>query len=161
MTVSSPRFTPGWAVASALAVGVAALAASPAVLGADAGTLVHGAFAPFCHQMPARSLHAYGVPFALCHRCFGVVAGLALGVVAGPLLGARLGGLAAQPPLVVLGLAAFPTSLDWLLGATGVWANTGASRLTTGALFGVAAGLLLAAAFCAPRPASTFASPYR
>lgn len=153
------RLTTGWATAALIAVGVVALAASPALLGFEGGALVREAFAPFCHQMPSRSPHLHGASFALCHRCFGIVSGLALGVLAGPLLGARLGRLANLPPLAVLGVAALPTSADWLLGATGVWANTGASRLATGAVFGVAAGLLLAAAFCAPRPSLTPASP--
>lgn len=152
------RPTPGWGIASVLALGVAALAASPSLLGFEGGALVRQAFAPFCHQMPTRSPHVHGAAFALCHRCFGIVAGLALGVLVGPLFSARLGRLAALPPLAVLGVAVLPTSIDWLLGATGVWANTGASRLATGAVFGVAAGLLIAAAFCAPRLSLTPAS---
>lgn len=161
--IPHPRseITSGWAVASVLAVGVVALAASPSVLGFEGGAVVREAFAPFCHQIAARSPTAGGVPFALCHRCTGIVAGLALGLVAGPLVPARgLARLAAAPPLAVLALAALPTSADWLLGVTGVWANTGASRLLTGSLFGVAAGLLLAVAFCAvpsPPPSTSHA----
>ena len=143
--------TSGWAVASALAVAVVVLAASPPWLGLEARAVVVEGFAPFCHQIGARSLHVHGVPFALCHRCTGIVAGIALGLLAGPLVPGLLRRLEAWPPLAVLALAALPTSVDWLLGATGVWANTGASRFLTGALFGAAAGLLLAAAFCAPR----------
>jgi uncharacterized membrane protein len=149
-----PRLTPGWAVASALALGVIALAASPPWLGFEGGAAVRHAFAPFCHQEVGRSPHVHGVPFALCHRCTGIVAGLAVGVLAGPLAPARLlDRLAGLSPLVVLGVAVVPTSIDWLLGVTGVLANTGPSRLGTGALFGIAAGLLLAVAFCAPRRA--------
>ena len=151
------KTTPGWAAASALAVGVVALAASPAGLGFEGGAVVREAFAPFCHQIAERSPHAGGVPFALCHRCTGIVAGLALGLIAGP-LAPVLGRLAARPPLLVLALAALPTTADWLLGATGVWANTSASRLVTGAFFGVAAGLLLAVAFCATVPSSLASS---
>lgn len=144
--------TPGWAVASALACGVVALAAAPPWLGFEGGAAVRHAFAGVCHQMPDRSPHVHGVSLALCHRCLGVVAGLALGVLVGPLLPSGLfGRLAGARPLLVLGVAAVPTSVDWLLGVAGVWANTGASRLASGALFGVAAGLLIAVAFCAPR----------
>ena len=146
-------FTPGWAVAAVLAATVAALAASPPVLGFRAGALVYEGFAPFCHQIASRSPHLHGVPFALCHRCFGIVVGLAAGVAAGPLLPGVLRGLAPRHPLAVLTLATLPTATDWLLGVSGVWANTAASRLATGAFFGVAAGLLLAVAFCAPRRA--------
>lgn len=142
----------GWAIATLLAVGVVALAASPPFLGFRGGAVVMEAFAPFCHQMASRSPHVHGVPFALCHRCTGIIAGIALGLAAGPLVPRRaFARVAALPPLLVLALAALPTSVDWLLGAAGVWANTGASRLATGALFGAAAGLLIAVAFCAPR----------
>ena len=144
--------TPGWAATTAIAVAVAALAASPPWLGHAARAVVVEGFAPFCHQMASRSLHVHGVPFALCHRCTGIIGGVALGLLVGPLGSGALRRLEALPPLAVLALAGLPTFVDWLLGATGVWANTGASRLATGALFGAAAGLLLAAAFCAPRP---------
>ncbi len=146
--------SPGWAVAGALAVGVVLLAASPPFLSESPAALARAAFSPFCHQMPARSLSVHGVPFALCHRCTGIVAGLALGVVVGPVLPRLVRRLGAVHPLAVLALAGFPAGVDWLLGVTGVWANTGASRLATGALFGVAAGLMIAAAFL-PRDAPT------
>lgn len=157
MPQAAPRrsdlpLTPGWAVATLLAVGVVALAASPPFLGFRAGAVVTDGFAPFCHQIAARSPHVHGVPFALCHRCTGVLAGIALGLMAGPLVSRRaLARLEAYAPLLVLAVAATPTSVDWLLGATGAWANTGVSRLVTGALFGAAAGLLIAVAFCMPR----------
>lgn len=144
MDRSAPRFPAGWWFAVSVAAGVAALAALPAAVGFEGGALVRAAFAPFCHQIVSRSPHVHGVPFALCHRCFGVVAGLASGVAAGPLVPYVLRRLAAVHPLAVLVVAVVPTSADWLLGVTGVWANTGASRLATGALFGVAAGLVLA-----------------
>ena len=137
------RFPAGWWLAVSVAAGVAALAALPAVVGFEGGALVRAAFAPFCHQMPARSPHVHGVPLALCHRCFGIVAGLAAGVASGPLAPGLLRRLASVHPLAVLSAAVVPTSADWLLGVTGMWANTGASRLATGALFGVAAGLVL------------------
>ena len=146
--------TAGWAVAAALAAGVVLLAASPPFLDAGAAALVRAAFSPFCHQMPARSPSLHGVPFALCHRCTGIVAGLALGVLCGPLVPRLMERLGSTHPLAVLAAAGLPTGADWLLGTTGVWANTGASRMATGALFGAAAGLMLAAAFCRPPPGS-------
>ncbi len=144
MDVSAPRFPAGWWLAVSIAAGVVALAALPAFVGFEGGALVRAAFAPFCHQIPARSPHVHGVPFALCHRCFGIVGGLAAGVALGPLVPDVLRRLAGLNPLLVLGLAVVPTSVDWLLGVAGIWANTGASRLATGALFGLAAGLMLA-----------------
>ena len=38
-------------------------------------------------------------------------------------------------------LAALPTSVDFLLGVTGLWANTHTSRALTGALVGAVAAL--------------------
>ena len=52
--------------------------------------------------------------------------------------------------LLWLALSAVPTGLDWLLGATGAWANTPASRLGTGAVVGAVAGAILAANLLAP-----------
>lgn len=143
MDRSVPRFPAGWWLAVSLAAGVVALAALPAFVGFEGGALVRQGFAPFCHQMPTRSPHVHGEPFALCHRCFGIVGGLAAGVALGPLVPALLRRLSAVHPLAVLAGAGVPTAVDWMLGVTGVWANTGASRLATGALFGVAAGLIL------------------
>ena len=144
MDRSAPRFPAGWWLAVSVAAGVVGLAALPATVGFEGGALVRAAFAPFCHQMPARSPHVHGVPLALCHRCFGIVGGLAAGVGLGPLVPGLLRRLAGVHPLAVLSVAAVPTGMDWLLGVAGVWANTGASRLATGALFGLAAGLVLA-----------------
>ncbi|HEX8387143.1 MAG TPA: DUF2085 domain-containing protein [Rubricoccaceae bacterium] len=145
------RPSPGWAAVAAAVLAVLTLAAAPPWLGFEGGAAVRQAFAGLCHQLPHRSPQVHGVPFALCHRCTGIVGGLALGVLAGPLAPvAALGRLTSARPLVVLALAATPTGADWLLGVAGVWANTGASRLLTGALFGAVAGLLVAAAFCAP-----------
>ncbi len=150
MDRSVPRLPAGWWLAVSIAAGVVALAVLPAGVGFEGGALVRAAFSPFCHQIPARSPHLHGVPFALCHRCFGIVAGLAAGVATGPLVPRLLRRLGAVNPLLVLTVAVVPTSVDWLLGATGVWANTGASRLATGALFGVAAGLVLAVSVLTP-----------
>ena len=149
MDRSAPRFPAGWWFAVAIATSVVTLATLPAALGFEGGALVRAAFAPFCHQIPARSPHLHGVPLALCHRCFGIVGGLAAGVALGALVPDVLRRLSGFNPLLVLGAAAVPTSVDWLLGVASVWANTGASRLATGALFGAAAGLVLAVSILA------------
>jgi uncharacterized membrane protein len=106
-------------------------------------------FDPFCHQLPDRSFALAGVPFALCHRCFGVVAGLAAGAVAAPAL-ARLLDPAGGRGLPALAVAAVPMALDWLLDVAGVWTNTPVSRFATGVVFGLAAGALLVLTAAAP-----------
>ena len=145
---------------SSAALGVAALlalAASPGVLPAEAGRAVHGGFGWLCHQIPERSPHLGGVPWALCHRCVGILAGVLAGLVVAPVLPARaLAVLAHLRPGRVVVLALVPLAVDWSLGAFGVWANTPVSRLATGAVFGAAAGLVLALALrpAAPAPSS-------
>lgn len=131
-----------------LAVGAALLlvagALAPPFLEEGARHLVRQAFAPVCHQMPGRSFAIGGVPLAVGHRCFGIYAGVLAGTLAWPLLsapfqqkvGRRAGGL-----LVIAGV---PAALDWGLGLVDWWANTTLTQTATGALLGVALGLLLA-----------------
>ncbi|NNF57346.1 MAG: DUF2085 domain-containing protein [Rhodothermaceae bacterium] len=103
--------------------------------------LLHG-FHGVCHQMPGRSFQVDGVPFALCHRCFGIATGLVLGVGAFPFLR----WMRMPRPAAVLFVTALPMTVDWALGASGLWANTPVSRVLTGAVFGLAAGWVLARA---------------
>lgn len=152
MTPAHPAPTRAWALASAgVAALVAVVLAAPLV--GEGGAAVRAAFSHVCHQMPDRSLWLGGGPVALCHRCLGVLAGLAVGTVAAPFV-PRLRALGGARAGRWLAAAAAPMAVDWLVGAAGVWANTPASRLATGALFGVAAGLFLAEALLrrAPRP---------
>ena len=146
MPPRASRLSAGWAVAAATALGLVALAASPPFVGAEAGAVVRHAFSAVCHQLPGRSPHVGGVALALCHRCGGVVVGLALGLALAPALGAgRLAGLARSAQGRWLAAAAVPAGLDWAVGALGLWANTPASRALTGAVFGLVAGAVLAA----------------
>ena len=151
--VPQPRVSLGWAVALAAAAALAALAVVPALAGGGLGAAVRLGFSAVCHQLPERSPHLAGEPAALCHRCSGILAGLVLGIAAAPALAAGLRqriARAAQGGWLVA--AALPTALDWLLGAAGVWANTPASRVLTGALFGLVAGVVLGANLLAARP---------
>jgi uncharacterized membrane protein len=107
----------------------------------------HEAFALFCyqvfkglcHQLPARSFYVAGEPLAVCARCFGIYAGFALGVLCYPLV--RSLSRTDAPARVWLLLAALPTGIDFMLGWTGLWANTHTSRALTGALLGAVAAL--------------------
>ncbi len=133
-----------WGVTLAATVLVLALAVAPPWLPEGVRAVVHDGFSAVCHQMASRSFHAHGVAFAVCHRCTGIYAGLVVGVLAWPLVrtwGERT--LAPRVPLA-LGLATLPLSIDWALGFFGLWENTPPSQATTGAVFGVVAGLLLA-----------------
>ena len=145
---------PGWTVALAGVAGLAVLAVLPPIIGGEAGAVLHHAFAAVCHQIPERTPHLAGGPIALCHRCSGILAGLLVGVAAAPSLGGTMvEGIVRSRQGLALVLSGLPTAIDWALGATGVWANTPLSRMLTGALFGIVAGLILGAnLLTVPRP---------
>ena len=136
-----------WLLALSATAGVWALAAAPSALGPAAGQAIRDGFSGLCHQLADRSPHLHGAQWALCYRCVGIVGGVALGLASGPFASAWFARAAeAWGGGRILLAFGVPMLLDWLLGATGVWANTPVSRLATGALFGLAAGWLLAEA---------------
>jgi TRAP-type C4-dicarboxylate transport system permease small subunit len=123
------------------------------------------AFAPLCHQLPARSPTIGGVHLAVCDRCIGIYVGFAGGIVLAAVVRALALALALRRLLpetrtaswstlhyglrYVLAGALLPLAIDWtgpLLAQwtplTG-WTNTPLSRALTGGLLGAAAGLLL------------------
>lgn len=146
----------GWTVALAGAGVLALLAVAPAVLPDGPAALVRLAFAPLCHQIPDRSPHLHGEAFALCHRCWGILVGFVAGIGVAPVAPPGLVRRLDARGLPALALAGVPTALDWLAGATGVWANTPVSRMATGVLFGLVAGLLVGSAL--QRPAASVSS---
>jgi uncharacterized membrane protein len=46
---------------------------------------LHVIFKDFCHQMPERTLTIFGTPMAVCSRCAGIYAGIAIGAILPPL----------------------------------------------------------------------------
>ena len=142
-------------IALAASAALLAGAAAPGWLGTDAGALVRDAYSVLCHQLPHRSPHLGGTPWALCHRCTGIAAGLVLGLLAVPALTpplrTRIAGLSVGQ---IIALSLVPMAVDWSLGAFDLWANTSISRTATGTVFGVAAGVALGLALLRPRPAS-------
>lgn len=150
MTRAAPS-TP-WRLAVAVAGLILAAALAPAVLPPPAADAVRSAFAWLCHQIPERTLHLGGAPVALCHRCLGVLLGMGLGLCLAPAAPRRVRGwTSAEAQARVLLAAGLPLAADWLLGATGLWANTAGSRSLTGAVFGVAAGGLIGVSLRARR----------
>ena len=140
-----------WRAAVLASGAVLLLALSPPWLPAGAAHAVEAGFSWLCHQMPDRTLHLHGAPVALCHRCLGILAGLVGGLALAPRVpGVPLSARAQARWLVAAGL---PTTVDWTLTVLGIWTNTPLSRSLTGALFGVAAGLLVGASLA--RPSST------
>lgn len=96
-------------------------------------------FSTLCHQDPARSFSTNGHALGVCHRCIGIYGGLLGGALVYPLvhtfLEKRMRGVAIA--------LAIPVAFDWGLGVLGLWANTPLTRVSTGALFGLALGLAL------------------
>lgn len=136
----------GWRLALAAAWGVLALALLPLMLPAAPGEAVRGAFHLVCHQLPQRSFVVGGGVAGVCHRCTGLLLGLALGLALRP-LAVWTRPLASRRRALVLGaLALAPLAADWALGAAGLWVNAPLSRVLTGSIFGGYAGVVLGAA---------------
>lgn len=147
-----------WAVmGSALIV---ALAAAPPWLPPGLRAAVMHGFDIVCHQIPDRSAHVHGVPFALCDRCMGIGVGLLIGVIALPALPSRIYVVwAGLSPLGRVFAACLPAAADWVLGASGIWVNTPLSRSVTGILLGVTLGSVLAEAVSSTEARSSATTP--
>jgi uncharacterized membrane protein len=100
---------------------------------------IYQAFSYLCHQIPERSFHLAGHPFAVCSRCTGLYAGFALATLALPLT--RSLKRTDTPHVIWLLLSAVPLAIDFGLTYFGVWENNHFTRVTTGALFGAVAAL--------------------
>lgn len=145
------------AAAFAAAWVVVLIALSPPVLDPGIRLAVMHAFATICHQMPDRTFHVDAVPLALCHRCLGVFAGLAMGAGIGLTSRAsRERAYRHAGGFIVVALV--PLALDWTLDVVGLIRNTTASRFATGAVFGLLLGVLLIAALRTKTQVSPYAA---
>ncbi|HEY0048381.1 MAG TPA: DUF2085 domain-containing protein [Pyrinomonadaceae bacterium] len=102
---------------------------------------VYNFFGYLCHQIPERSFHASGFPFAVCSRCFGFYFGFLLGLGVYPFF--RALDVVEPFPRFWLFLAIVPMGIDWSLGFFGIWANTHVSRSLTGVILGFACGFFI------------------
>ena len=99
-----------------------------------------------CHQIAERSFHIGGVPFGVCHRCYGIYWGLLVGLSMYPLLfhnGILRNAMRTDWLVGVLLASVGMMALDWLLPIVQVGDNTMLSRVGTGLFFGVMAGWCL------------------
>lgn len=140
--ISRRQFWTAWGTALGVALLPALLATLPPFLGPDGRALIMRAFAPLCHQIPARSPHLMGTQLAVGHRVYGILLGLALGSLTFP-LHIQWDDLFHRRAPRILAATALPMALDWTLGWLGLWANTPLSRMATGGLFGMVAGYIL------------------
>jgi uncharacterized membrane protein len=141
---SSVRWTaghplrPGWLpgaillLVPALLLGLAGLSGP----GSEVDRIVRSVFAPFCHQQLDRCL-LFGAPLAVCARCAGFYAGLAL--VTG--VGVGLGRVVRVRPAGLLGL--LPLVVDGGANLLGLWASPAPLRALTGIVAAVPLALLV------------------
>ena len=100
-------------------------------------------FSPVCHQQVERSFAFMGYSLAVCHRCFGIYAGLWAGGMLRWPAGLVYRSARHRKAMVLAGAA--PLLLDALLSMTGLWTGSSTSRFFTGWLFGVTTSTLAAA----------------
>jgi len=135
----------GLAAGALLWVGLIAGAPLAASRGHESVAFVlYRALGAVCHQMPERSYWLAGHPQAVCARCFGVYAGFFVAALLYPLTGRLL--RTETPRRSWLIVALLPTTIDFALGITGLWANTHSSRALTGAWLGAWAAFYVAPA---------------
>jgi len=142
MKVMKPYTWFGWGVVLAVALCIVGVAMLPPFVGVVARDFVMDAFAGVCHQLPERSPHVRGTPFALCDRCLGIYGGLAVGVLAFPAMPHQADRIHRYAGLVFVA-ALVPLGIDWMGPVIDGWSNEPWSRVGTGALFGAAAGVLV------------------
>jgi uncharacterized membrane protein len=129
------------AVACAAVVYCAGLVLAPWLerSGSPAGSWLRLAYAPTCHQQPARCLDLGDGPLAVCARCAGLYAGGLLG-----LLAAVLSGIRCRPTMATLLAASAPTVLDFVAILVGLPSLPNWPRFVIAVAPGAVLGLLLA-----------------
>lgn len=131
-----------WAFATLVSASVVVLISATPWVAPGARILIAHAFETLCHQDAARSFGVDGVPFAVCHRCFGIYGGIAAGLILTPAFPRWRDALPVGSAAVVM-IALLPLFLDWGADVVGIWTNTVLSRLITGAVAGICGGMFL------------------
>lgn len=145
VTLSVPhdtRFWWRWASVLLIASFLVVLATLPPLVSPVWRALLMQAFSGACHQIAERSPAIGSIPLAVCHRCYGIYGGLAIAPLLYLGIATRSAFLSRYAVIILFG-SLMPAATDWLLGVIGVWHNSPASRLLTGALFGIVAGVYL------------------
>jgi len=134
-----------WPVALLASLSIVVVAAMTPWLAEGPRAVIQTAYQTLCHQRADRSFGVGGAQFAVCHRCFGIYSGIAVGLLALPIVWKCRNALK-RYSLIVLCTAVAPLVFDWGVDALGLWSNTAVSRLVTGLLAGVAGGSYLSLA---------------
>jgi uncharacterized membrane protein len=96
--------------------------------------LVYALYSPVCHQLPSRSLWAWGFPLAVCARCLGIYLGFGAGVAFYPVI---RGFHRVRLPETKAFLAfSAPIVIDTAGNFLGIWRSPGPARLALGLLWG-------------------------
>lgn len=125
-----------------LSVVVFVLLLLPPSVSAEWRFMIMTAFSSVCHQIPERSFHIAETSLAVCHRCTGIYAGIPMAMMG--IMITKGWRITKNTWASLLFGSLFLLGLDWGLTVLGFWENTMLSRLTTGLLFGLAAGAFLA-----------------
>jgi uncharacterized membrane protein len=118
---------------------------------------VYGAGSVVCHQLPARSFHAWDAQWPVCARCTGIYIGAAVTAATYVVSGfsranvVSAGTVTSWRARVLLAVAALPTALtlvyEWTTGITP--SNT--MRALAGAPIGAAVAFVVVSSLTAPR----------
>jgi len=133
----------GWQIAFALTLFLALLVSLTPLYPVPMRNAVMGIFSFVCHQLPDRSPHIAGVQLAVGHRCMGIYWALPVAALVFGLSKWQIAVTGSRNISIVL-IAGIPAGTDWLGDVIGLWTNTPVSRIITGAIFGLAAGYVLA-----------------
>jgi len=105
--------------------------------------LAYRFFSRICHQYPSRSLHVFGHPLAVCARCSAIY----FGFLAGLFVAAFRSSAEPKRITVWLTFVLLPMLIDVILDGIGVHASTMFTRISTGLIFGIGSGIILAPLF--------------
>jgi len=145
--LSRPAVVPtiAWMAVTTIAVALVALIVGAPLLQSaghpEFAAPIYKGFSYLCHQIPERSFHLAGEQFAVCSRCTGLYAGIALTTLGYPLF--RSLRSTDTPRIVWLFASALPLAIDFSLTYFGIWQNNHFTRFTTGALFGTVAAIFI------------------
>lgn len=103
--------------------------------GSPFGSLLYSFYAPVCHQLDHRSFHLDGEKLAVCVRCSAIYFSFFVSTLAFVMLRRTFTHAVPTKPWILLALA--PIAADAILSLLTGYESTTASRVATGALFGL------------------------
>ncbi|MFC2168988.1 DUF2085 domain-containing protein [Acidobacteriota bacterium] len=95
---------------------------------------IYAMFSAVCHQNPARSFFAFGYPFSVCSRCFGIYFGFLAGTFLFPLLKSFRN--VSLPKVNIFFLFSMPILVDAAGNLFSIWVTFGWLRFLFGFIWG-------------------------